>query len=158
MKRKIWEISKVVIIIGVLAISINTIFGYGTITLIEKVRDINSGLWYYNINMDAYIKNLQTSLNETSVLMLELPTREWYWAQDITDFWYAFSNDMALILDYLILVINIIIYPMRVGAYLTKNMLAIMGYNVTNPPETYFKWIVDLIEYILPLQVPYIPS
>lgn len=141
------KFSILLMIIGVIGIALNTLFGYNTITYLEKVRIENGGLWYYKYNFSQYVSNLSQTFSNTTELNLNLPTRQW--TNDII-------NNLALMLDYIIVMINILLYPLRVGAYMLKCVLAIMGINMIDPPNTGIKWILDLITQIIPLQIPYI--
>lgn len=143
------------IVIGIVAISLNTIFGYNTIAYLERVRIEETGQWIYKYNFINYISNLQMSIGDTAQLELILPWRTWTANIDITNWGNAIGNNMALILDYIIMILNVLLYPFRVGAYITQQMLAILGVKILNN-ETNIKWLTNLVETLKGLQIPYV--
>ena len=89
-----------------------------------------------------------------SVLVFKTPTRQWNNNMD----WNALGNNLLVILDYLIMVINILLYPIKVGAYLLQNVLAIFGVN-NNPNDTNngLGWLVTFVQDILGnFAIPYL--
>ena len=148
------------IIIGVIAVAINTLFGNETIDFITKYRDTNSGIIYYKYNGLAYLNNIEMSLGNTAVLELKLVTKEW---QDITgtiveeQFWAALGNNLAVMLDYIILGLNVLLYPIRIAGYFMLQLLAIIGLNVVKPNENgSLYWLIKLAEGLAKTQIPYV--
>lgn len=145
------------IIIGIIGYCFNMIFG-NTIGFIEIQR--YNGVLIYTYNFYDYIENLRNSFTGTTALTLELPTREWITTgANIleAEFWEILGNNMALILDYIIFALNILLWPLRLGAYLIRAVLAIIGINVIPPITHNLKWLVDLINNMIEfIQIPYV--
>ena len=135
------------LVIGIIGMSFNMLFGYGSVGFLTKVREPVSGLWYWKYDSIGYINNLSLSINSTSELTLHLPTRTWN--DDIL-------NNLALMLDWWLFLINVLIYPMRIGAYLLKQVLAIVGIDMINTPQTSISWLVDLVNFLQPLEIQYV--
>ena len=139
--------------------SVNYIFGGSTITYIDTY-ETSYGITFYKINFFAYLNNLQTSLTNTDVLSISLPEREW---TDITanileeQFWVDLGNNLALILDYIILITNITLYPIRIGGYILKNALAIIGLDVNTPnTEGGLYWLIYFSKLLTILEIPFV--
>lgn len=155
-------IAKIVIatiFIGVIALAFNIAFGNQTITYVEKVRynEFGSVFYYYKFNFTEYIQNIEMSITDTSTLTLALPTRTWKQMTDILN-WEPLGNDLALILDYVILGLNVLGYPFRIGAYLVKNLLVILGVNRnTADINNGLAWLINLLNwFISSFQIPYV--
>lgn len=155
--KVITKIAILTIIIGCIALSFNVAFGNQTITYVERIRLGTTGAYYYKFNFAEYLQNLTLSISNTSTLTLEMPNRTWQTMQSIID-GEALGNNLALILDYLIMVINIIIYPLRIGAYILKNLTAIIGINQdTTNQYNGMAWLVNLLEWLIArVAIPYI--
>lgn len=151
MKNLILRIVTFTILMGIVALTINTAFGSETVLFLQKEQHFTLGnKWYiWKFNWWGYISNLQTSTTDTSILQLELPPRQWN--SDI-------ANNLGLIMDYLILIINILLYPLKLASYLVTNVLAIFGVNmdVTNNKNG-LAWLVIFVRDMLSqIVVPYI--
>lgn len=159
MKRTIIIALSFFIIIGVVALCLNMAMGNQTVIYLQKVRYETIGYinYYYKFDFSEYIKNLNLSITDTSKLTLELPTRQWENMTSVLN-WEPLGNDLALILDYVILIINVLIYPLRVGAYLLRNILAILGVNQdTNQTTNGLAWLVQLVNWLVErIAIPYI--
>ena len=109
MKNIILKIVTFTILMGIVALTINTAFGSETVLFLQKEQHFTLGnKWYiWKFNWWGYVNNLTTSTTNTSVLQLELPPRQW------ND---NIANNLGLIMDYLILIINILLYPLDVTA------------------------------------------
>lgn len=155
--KVITKIAIITIIMGCIALSFNVAFGNQTITYVERIRLGTTGAFYYKFNFAEYLQNLTLSISNTSTLTLEMPTRTWQTMASIID-GEALGNNLALILDYLIMVINIIIYPLRIGAYILKNLTAIIGINQdTTNQYNGMAWLVNLLEWLIArVAIPYI--
>lgn len=160
MKKLLVSIISFTIILGVLALSFNAAFGNKTITYLEKIRvDMANGgnFYYWKFNYWGYLKNLELTTSDYSKLVFEIPTRQF---ENITldNYWAAIGNDLALILDYIIMVINILLYPLRLGAYLIRNIIAIFGINNdTTDPQNGMAWLITFVKDILErIAIPYI--
>ena len=143
------------IIIGVAGIGLNTIFGYGTITFLSNTRIPETEIWIWNFDGFNYIKNIETSINEITELALPMPTRVWQ-ELDIVNWPSQLGNNLALMVDYWIMLINISLYPLRIGGYVVKQVLAIIGIDVINQTNTPITWLTDLVKGMVKLALPYI--
>lgn len=145
------------ILIGIVALAFNTILGSNTIPFLEKqliYYGTDNHFFIWKINIWSYLKNIELSVSDVSILQLELPSREWQAINSISDF----GNNLALMLDYVITIINIILYPLKVGAYLLRNIIAILGINTqTTDPNNGLAWVTIFINEILGrIVIPYI--
>lgn len=151
MKRQIVKIVSFLIAIGIVGMAINTLFGYETITYLQKQQiNLLSGEHFYiwKFNFWKYIQNIQLSITNLNEFTLSLPTRQWN--QDV---W----NNILLLIDYVIVVINIILYPLRIGAYLLNNILAILGIsNDLTSDHNGLKWLYIFVNNVIGLEIPYI--
>ena len=143
-------------IIGIFGVALNILFNAQIISYLNYVRIDSTDTWIYTFDFAAYIKNIELSINDTAELELLLPTRQWQTPYDLPSFFDAFGNNMAMILDYIILILNVIIYPMRVGAYLLQNVLVVIGLQIYDPPQE-LEWLATLTSTLKGLQIPYIP-
>lgn len=158
MKGKILKIVGFSIVIGVIALCFNTAFGNGTITFLQKER-IQYGTqltWYiWKFDFWGYLKNLELSATDLSILVFKLPTRQWVNVDDIADI----GNNLLVILDYIIVIANVILYPIKVGAYLLQNLLALFGVNHDYSYEANngLGWLVMFVHDILGnFSIPYL--
>lgn len=157
MKKTFTTISIVLIIIGVMGVALNQLFGYNTVSYLSSIRIEETDVWVYQYDLQTYIKNIQTAMNETTMLELRLPWRTWYTTMDLTNWPDRLANNLALILDYFIMFLNVFLYPLRVGAYSCKMALSIMGVNIMDSTETNpIYWIIDLINKLIQIQIPYV--
>ena len=158
MKQSFSKILIGTIIIGLIGYCFNLIFG-NSVGFIEIER--HNGILIYTYNFFDYLENLRNSFSGTTALTLELPTREFITLEGTnileSDFWQAMGNNMALMLDYIIFALNILLWPLRLGAYLIRAILAIIGINVIPPITHNLKWLVDLVNNMIEfIQIPYI--
>ena len=161
MKRQFIKIISFTILIGVLALAFNTAFGSNTITYLQKIQ-VNrfyARFYMYKLDMWGYIRNLQLSTTDLSILRFDMPTKQWQTEiEDITQFFNVITNNLCVILDYIIMILNIMLYPLRVGAYVIRNMLAILGVNIdTTDQNNGLAWLVIFVNDILGrIVIPYI--
>lgn len=157
MKRTIVKFISFTILIGVIALCINTALGKDTIMFLDKQTiyyGSNNHWFMWKFDFWKYLLNLQMATTNISVLVFKTPTRQWNNNMD----WNALGNNLLVILDYLIMVINILLYPIKVGAYLLQNVLAIFGVN-NNPNDTNngLGWLVTFVQDILGnFAIPYL--
>lgn len=163
MKKILISMITFTIIIGIVALSINTAFGNQTITFIEKVRyqTGNTHFYYYRFTWWEYITNLSLTTTDTSILIFDMPTRQWQAIQGnvFEDVWWQYlGNDLAVILNYIIMGINILLYPLKLGAYLLRNVIALLGINQnTNDQYNGLAWLVIFVRDILSnIVIPYV--
>ena len=155
MKQTILKMVAFTIVIGILALAINTAFGPQTIMFLEK-EQITYGtthfyMWKYNFW--KYIANLQLATSDLSVLVFKVPDKQWNNNMD----WNALGNNMLVMLNYLIMVINIMLYPFKIGAYLLQNLLALFGINHdVNNARNGLAWLVRFVQEIIgEIAIPY---
>lgn len=151
MIKRYKEIAIALIIIGVIGFSLATIFGKEVILLISEHQ--TNGITYYKIDVWTYLDNIQTSIGQTAYLNLTTPSRRW---AEITSniieeqFWEDLGNNMAVILNWIIYGLNIIIYPFRIGAYVFKQILVVLGFNVEPQSQTHsMSWLVNLSNFLI---------
>lgn len=152
MKNAILKVIVFIIVIGILGMAFNNAFGYETIMYLQKeqITMANNGHFYiWKIDFWNYIKNIQLTTSNLSILQFKTPTRQFN--SDI-------ANNLALIMDFLIMIINLLLYPMKVGAYLIQNFLAILGINTdTSAQYNGLAWLVIFVRDILgQIAIPYI--
>lgn len=151
MKHALLKAITFTIVIGILAMAINNAFGYETIVYLQKQQiNINELHFYiWKIDFWNYFKNIQLTTSNLSILEFKLPTRQWN--SDV-------ANNFALVVDYLIVQINVLLYPLKIGAYLIQNVMAIMGINNDiNATHNGLAWLVQFVRDILSnIAVPYI--
>lgn len=145
MKSLVIKIGIALSILGVIALALNLVFGMGTINYLEQIKIGNITLYKYNF--DEYFINLSNSLQDTSVLTLSWQARTW--TSDIV-------NDLAYIANIFIFILNVLIYPFRVGAYVVKNILAILGVNFTQIEGSNITWLAQLINWLIAFVQEYI--
>lgn len=151
MKNLLLKIVTFTIVIGIVGFAINTLFGSQTILYLQKKTFyVNGNSWYmWEFKWWDYIKNLQTTATDGSILQFDLPTR--VWNNDIL-------NNLAVLGNFLIMIVNFLLYPIKVGAYLIQNVLALLGVNndVTNTRNG-LAWLVEFVRNILGnIAIPYI--
>lgn len=145
-----------VIIIGAIGISMNILFGYNTVTYLYRYRVETTNVWLWRFDIFPYIKNIEMSISDTSKLQLELPTRQWITNVDLTNWPIVFVLNLGLMVDYIIMIINILLYPLKVGAYVLRQVLAVIGINVLENTNNGIQWLIDLINNIIGANIPYI--
>lgn len=161
MKGTILKIVAFSIILGVMALSLNLALGQNTIVFIEKQQvyyTSSTHFYIWKFNFWEYISNLQTSTSDVSVLQFKLPTRTWMTDTEAGNVWDSFINNMALLLDYVILILNVLLYPIKLGAYFLQNILALIGVNQNpNAPENGLAWLIRFEHDILGnFSIPYV--
>lgn len=157
MMRLFKKIIKYTIILGVIGFCLNMIFD-NAIGFLQIER--YNGVLIYRYDYFSYMENLRQSFTGTTELTLELPTRIWQNtnANMINEeFWEVMGNNLALIFDYLIFALNILLWPLRLMAYFLRGVLAIIGLNVISPQESTLKWLIDLVNNMVNfIQIPYV--
>lgn len=142
----------IITIIGIMGIAINTMFGNLTFTWLHYVKVNDYGMYLYKFDAWGYISNIKNSFTDVSVLGLTIPTRTWQVGE-----WTALTNNLALLVDWLLFLINVFIWPFRVGGYTTKQLLALIGINVIDANAAGgLQWLVNLNNFLVSLQIQYI--
>lgn len=122
-----------IIILGVIGIAINLMMP-DTISIVQKTN-IN-GLDTYTINVELYLENLNTTIHTTPTMSFNIPEL------DDPDF----LGVLTYIANILILVINFLLFPIRVLGYISTLALAIIGVNTTNPNGG-LEWLVNIVTF-----------
>lgn len=134
----------ITIIIGLVGLALVKIFGEGVVSYLN-LETIN-GQTLYKMDIWGYIDNIRTNVTDVSTLNLDLPNR-------------GFNNDIInnfkAIADYLILIGNVLIYPFRLGGYLMRLLMVLVGYNFNNPNQN-ITWLVNLVNGLISAQIPYV--
>lgn len=148
----------ILIVIGVIGIALDNIWGYNTITYLTRYRDPGSGLWFWRYDFGAYIKNLNNSLDVNLQEFITLPTRQWNWNIDLTNWPNVLTNNLMVVLNWLFFIWNngvLIFY--HVGAWLLSNVLALIGFDMTadySGQPAY--WLISAIQYLRSGIFPYL--
>jgi len=155
MKRILYTLTIGSITLGVIALALNTVFGYGTVTYLTRIRIYDTWMWKYDFW--NYVENIRNSFTNVSELSLSMPDREWETLQ-ATNFGSALGNNLAMILDYIIIGLNVLFYPLRIIFYAIQILLSLIG--LPTVTGTYgsnpMKWLIDLCKFFVTLQIPYV--
>lgn len=144
------------IILGVVGFIFISMFGTQAIIFINS-RQVN-GLTFYSIDVLAYTKNLKDSIGGISALIFPLPNRKW---ENITgnvlqeQFWKSLVNNLAMILNMIIVLANALLYPLKVGAYAVKQVLAILGVNMSDSGHG-LTWLVYTANILINMKCSYV--
>lgn len=139
------QIAIALMLLGVFGVAINLVFGANTIINITKETSELTGYTYYKYDFSNYFKNLALNIGQIQNINIELPTRQWQ---------NEIINDLAVILDYLILILNVILYPLRFGAYIVSVIFAILG--VEYQQVGMRNWLVIFIYSLQKAYIPYV--
>lgn len=149
MQRAIWKVSMAIMIVGILAIGLTTIFGYNTVTFLERVN-IN-GIWIWKIDASQYLQEIQTSITNVARLEMVQNPRQWINSGE----WDAIINNLAFILDVIIFALNIMLYPFRIGGYIIQVALSLIGLPVLSYTDAHpLSWLLNLCKYLVSLSIP----
>lgn len=152
------KIVKYIIILGSIGVALNYLFGNNTIPYIQRVQIEGTWLTWLRYDLNGYIRNLETSTTDTTALQLIMPTRVWLQTSASMveqEFWDVLGNNMALILDYIIMALNILIYPLKVGGYVLGIILSLLGINLNNT-ESDIYWLCQIVNSFKTLSIPYV--
>lgn len=134
-----------IIVLGIIALALTTIWDNNTTILLSTFE--HNGIKLWKIDLWKYLTNLAISLNPDN-LSLDIPT----------------MNDSNIItttislINYVIMLINILTYPLRISGFITLNLMALVGINM-NPDITHsLTWLINLGKFFTELQIPYIPN
>lgn len=153
MKRTFITIFLFTTLIGIIAIALGAIYQSEVSSLIRSF-DVN-GLTFYKVDFWLYIDTIKKNIADPSELSLSLPNRNWIWTADITNWYDVLINNLSMLADYLIIVANILLYPIRVGAWVVRFVYTLMGLNAFDPNGG-LSWLFNLINGAIGLQIPYI--
>lgn len=147
MKKVATKIVIVIMLIPVIGVALNMLFGWATVTFLSVYRAGNN-IYLYKFDAWNYISNLKNSFATVSNLGISWQTR--IWDADII-------NDLAYLVNLLIYIGNLLIYPFRVGAYLTLNILSILGVDTISQANAGgLQWLVDTCKFARDMQLMYI--
>ncbi|NLD79425.1 MAG: hypothetical protein GX641_03775 [Mollicutes bacterium] len=134
-----------IIILGIVALALSTIFDERTTILLSTFE--HNGIKLWKIDIWKYLTNLAISLSPDN-LSLNIPT----------------INNSSIItititsINYIIMMINILTYPLRISGFITINLMALVGINM-NPNITHnLSWLINLGKFFTELNIPYIPN
>ena len=152
MRRAIMPVIYFTIIIGFIALTLNMTIGKNTISFLYPSEQSN-GILMWKYDLASYVKNIKDNATAVTELEITLPPREWE-DLSILEFGEQLGNNLALILDWIIFIVNIFIYPLRIGAYLLRNFMAIIGINVTTPNQNGLWWLRQIVNFLVSLEIP----
>ena len=134
-----------IIILGVIALALSTIFDEKTTILLSTFE--HNGIKLWKIDIWKYLTNLTISFNPNN-LSLDIPTL------NQTN---IITTTISMI-NYIIMLVNIISYPLRISGFITLNIMALVGINM-NPNITHnLTWLINLGKFFTELNIPYIPN
>lgn len=147
MTNKIRVVATALILLGAIGVAFNILFGNSTITFLTQERIEETNLIWYKFDIQSYLDNLTTTITDTTELKLNIPEIDYASLE-----WYDY---IWVAVDYVILVINILLYPLKIGGYLVKFVLALLGFNLYNQASGMY-WLGYLAQYLVGLTIPYI--
>lgn len=134
-----------IIVLGIVALTLSTIWDRNT-TILLSSDEIN-GIKFWKVDLWRYLTNLSISLNPNN-LKLDIPTLN---QSNII------TTTISMI-NYIIMLINVLTYPLRINGFITLNLMAIVGINMNTDVGHSLTWAIDLAEFFTKLQIPYIPN
>jgi hypothetical protein len=134
-----------IIVIGIIALTLSTIWDNNTTILLSTFE--HNGIKLWKIDLWTYMTNLSISLNPNN-LSLNIPTMN-----DTT----IITTTISMI-NYIIMMINILTYPMRISGFITINIMALLGINMNPDISHSLTWLVNLGRFFTELNIPYIPN
>lgn len=144
--------------IAVTLFALMILFNSNNISSLITTERTSIGILIYKMDFKSYLTNIELSLTDRAVLELHEPTKQMI-ALEGLDWYKDLAWDLKVIVDYIILIINILIYPLRIGGYALKNILAIIGINVTKTnANNPLNWLVELAKWLAKVEIPYTPA
>lgn len=140
------------------ALTFEMIFGMTT-PYLQTTYQNGITMRYFDFAM--YFKTLSNSFtNFGQELSIQMPDK--HWVDSGADFLYVWTNNMAVILNYIIMFINILLWPVRLIGWLIKQALIILGQipeAITINNQTYNpQWYMEVLNWISQkFAIPYIP-
>ena len=147
MTYKLRVVASMLMMLGAIGVAFNILFGYGTISFLREEYITGTQMVWYRLDVHGYLVNLQTTIEDTAELELKLPNINYAELE-----WYDY---IWVAVDYVILIINILLYPLKVGGYMVKFVLALLGFNLTNDQSGMY-WLGYLASRLVGLTIPYI--
>ena len=134
-----------IIVLGIIALTLSTIWDNNTTILLSTFE--HNGIKLWKIDLWTYLTNLAISFNPNN-LSLDIPTLNQTNIITIT-----ISS-----INYMIMLINIISYPIRISGFVALNIMALIGINM-NPDITHnLTWLINLGKFFTELNIPYLPN
>lgn len=130
-----------ILIIGVAHLALTITFGSAISTLLDN-QTIN-GIQLYTFDFSSYLENIASSMGDIgNYLEITLPTRTWQATDSISDV----GENIALMIDYIIMLINVIaIYPFKLVAYMVNIFISVLGINIASGPLEWMGTIFDTL-------------
>lgn len=148
------------IVIAFFGITFKNFFGIANPYLQTTiVQETGIKITYYDYG--AYIVQLNNSFNTFGQeLQLEWPPRVWKSVAGL-DWFDDLVNNLAFIFDWIYMPINVVLWPMRLSAWIVKQVFVILGFvaetqtinGTTYNPEWFMKTFTWMSEH---LAIPYI--
>lgn len=152
MKQILLKVSTVIIILGVMGLGINAVFGMNTVIYLQQA-EIN-GVLVYKFNGFAYIENIYNTFTNVAELQLHLPTDEWSQTDNLSDI----GNNLAYMFNRIIMVFNITLYPIRIIFYIIEIIVSLIG--IPTQTGVYesnnLAWLVTIAKFLTNLHIPYV--
>lgn len=134
-----------IIVLGIIALTLSAIWDNNTTILLSTFE--HNGIKLWKIDIWKYLTNLAISFNPNN-LSLNIPTL------NQTN---IITTTISMI-NYMIMLINIISYPIRISGFVALNIMALIGINM-NPNITHnLTWLINLGKFFTELNIPYIPN
>jgi len=134
-----------IIVLGIVALALSTIFDERTTILLSTFE--HNGIKLWKIDIWKYLTNLAISLNPDN-LILDIPTLN---QSNII------TTTISMI-NYIIMMINVLIYPLRISGFITLNIMALVGINMNPDIIHSLTWLTNLAKFFTELNIPYIPN
>ena len=134
-----------IIVLGIVALALSTIFDERTTILLSTFE--HNGIKLWKIDIWKYLTNIAISLNADN-LILDIPTLN---QSNII------TTTISMI-NYIIMLINVLAYPLRIGGFITLNLMALIGINMNPNIIHNLTWLTNLAKFFTTLSIPYIPN
>lgn len=141
------------IILGTIGIALNILFGANTMIYVNRSIILGTNLTWYKFDILAYKNQLEIAIKDTTILQLKTPTKR-MWNIDITNWGDAIVHNLKVIVDYIIFIINIILYPFKIGGYALRFALSLLGLNYTSEASSVY-WMGQLANGLVSVEIPF---
>lgn len=115
------------------------------ISTILQLREYN-GIEIYQIDLMKYIRSVESGIKSISTLTLEKP--QMY-------FGIGLVNRLINLTNWLLLIINFLLYPLRLGGYLVLNVMAILGINTLEGHNHGLSWLINFANTLKDFTITY---
>lgn len=156
MKNAFVKLTILTILVGVVAVALNTAFNGQVVTYLSTVE--YNGIVMKKYDFWAYVQNIQKTFTNTPQLTLALQEREWMTEINLDNWFNVISNNLGFIANILIMTLNLLLYPIRILFYIVQIVLSLLGIPTINGTYTYnpLKWLIDVVKTLTTLQIRYI--